>query len=57
MPELFIITGSNGAGKSTVGPKYYLNKYKTNAPSLTVISLHAKAKRIVANRNKGTQRS
>ena len=22
MPELYIITGSNGAGKSTVGPDY-----------------------------------
>jgi predicted ABC-type ATPase len=45
MPELFIITGSNGAGKSTVGPKYYLNKYKTNAPSLTVISFTCKSKK------------
>ncbi len=23
MPELFVITGSNGAGKSTVGPAYF----------------------------------
>lgn len=23
MPELFVITGSNGAGKSTVGPIYF----------------------------------
>lgn len=26
MPSLYIITGSNGAGKSTVGPKYLPNK-------------------------------
>jgi predicted ABC-type ATPase len=28
MPELYIITGSNGAGKSSIGPKYLPQDFK-----------------------------
>ena len=32
MPELFIITGSNGAGKSSVGPKYLPDHIRQRGP-------------------------
>jgi predicted ABC-type ATPase len=32
MPELYIITGSNGAGKSTVGPKYLPERIFNQGP-------------------------
>ncbi|WP_431216154.1 zeta toxin family protein [Puia sp. P3] len=32
MPELFIITGSNGAGKSTIGPKYLPHHIRERGP-------------------------
>ncbi len=28
MPDLYIITGSNGAGKSTIGPEYLPSEIK-----------------------------
>jgi predicted ABC-type ATPase len=30
MPELYIITGSNGAGKSTIGPDFLPNQIRQN---------------------------
>ena len=32
MPHLFIITGSNGAGKSSIGPKYLPNNIREQGP-------------------------
>ena len=32
MPELFIITGSNGAGKSSIGPEYLPNHIRQQGP-------------------------
>jgi predicted ABC-type ATPase len=32
MPELFIITGSNGAGKSSIGPKYLPQSIREKGP-------------------------
>jgi len=32
MPELFIITGSNGAGKSSIGPKYLPQRIRERGP-------------------------
>src|SRR5258708_36888071 len=32
MPELFIITGSNGAGKSSIGPEYLPENIRQQGP-------------------------
>jgi predicted ABC-type ATPase len=32
MPELFIITGSNGAGKSSIGPEYLPARIRQQGP-------------------------
>jgi hypothetical protein len=32
MPELYIITGSNGAGKSSIGPEYLPTRIREQGP-------------------------
>jgi predicted ABC-type ATPase len=32
MPDLYIITGSNGAGKSSIGPKYLPIRIRKQGP-------------------------
>ncbi len=57
MPELYIITGSNGAGKSTVGPNYLPQHIRQHNTVFDGDKLCAKAKRIMAKRVESAQRS